>query len=98
MTNFGLVDSFLGFIKSQNNFKEAITRFKKYVYFPRYTGVRTLQVRDKYFTNPFIPDSCCTRFTRKLKGSLREFPFALSQFLRCWSLCLVTCWSLVYYE
>ena len=47
MTNFGLADSFLRFIESQNDFKEVITRFQKYVYFPRYSGVRTLQVKDR---------------------------------------------------
>ena len=46
MINFGLADSFLRFIESQNYFKEVITRFQKYVYFPRYKGVRTLQLRD----------------------------------------------------
>ena len=51
MTNFGLAGSFLRFRKSQNNFKEVITRFKKYVYFPRYSGVRTLQVRDSPFSS-----------------------------------------------
>ena len=51
MTNFGLADSFVRFIESQNDFKESITRFQKYVYFPRYSGVRTLQVRD---SNSFI--------------------------------------------
>ena len=33
MTNFGLTDSFLRFIESQNDFKEVVTRFQKYVYF-----------------------------------------------------------------
>ena len=47
MTNFGLAGSFLRFIDSQNNFKEVITRFQKYVYFPRYSGVRMLQLRDR---------------------------------------------------
>ena len=45
MTNFGLADSFLRFIESKNNFKEVITRFQKYMYFPRYIGVLTLQLR-----------------------------------------------------
>ena len=52
MTNFGLADSFLRFIESQNDFKEAITPFKKYVYFPRYSGVRTLQLRYIYLGEP----------------------------------------------
>ena len=46
MTNFGLEDSFLRFKESQNDFKEAITRFQKYLYFPQYIGLRTLQVRN----------------------------------------------------
>ena len=33
ITNFGLAGSFLRFIESQNDFKEVITRFQKYVYF-----------------------------------------------------------------
>ena len=45
MTFFGLADSFLRFIESKNNFKEVITRFQKYVYFPRFIGVLTLQLR-----------------------------------------------------
>ena len=49
MTNFGLADLFLRFIESQNDFKKVITRFQKYVYFPQYSGVRTLQLRDKNF-------------------------------------------------
>ena len=48
MTNFGLADSFLRFKESQNDFKEVITRSQKYVYFLRYSGVRTLQLRDRY--------------------------------------------------
>ena len=47
MTNFGLADSFLRLLESQNDLKEVIRRFKKYVYFPRYSGVRMLQVRDR---------------------------------------------------
>ena len=47
MTNFGLADSFLRFIEPQNDCKEVITRLKKYVHFPRYSGVRMLQVRDR---------------------------------------------------
>ena len=46
MTNFGRSGSFLRFIESQHDFKEAVTRFQKYVYFTRYNGVRTLQLRD----------------------------------------------------
>ena len=46
MTNFGLAYSFLRCIESQNDFKEGITRFQKCVYFPRYSGVHTLQLRD----------------------------------------------------
>ena len=46
MTNFGLADTFLKLIGLQNDFKEVITRFQKYVYFPEYSGVRTLQLRD----------------------------------------------------
>ena len=46
MTNFGLADSYLRFIESQNDFKEVVTHFQKYVYFPRYSGVRTVQVRN----------------------------------------------------
>ena len=49
MTNFDLADSFLKFIESQNDFKEVITRFQKYVYFPQYIRVRTLQLRDTSF-------------------------------------------------
>ena len=49
MTNFGLANSFLRFIESQNDFKEVIILFQKYVYFPRYSGIRTLQLRDKNF-------------------------------------------------
>ena len=48
MTNFGLAYSFLRFIKSQNYFKEVITRFQNYVYFPWYSGVSMLQIRDIY--------------------------------------------------
>ena len=48
MTNFGLADAFLRFIESQNDFKEVITSFQNCVYFPRYSGVRTLQVMDIY--------------------------------------------------
>ena len=51
MTNFGLAGSFLRFIESQNDFKEVITRFQKYVYFLRYSGVLTLQLRDTSFNN-----------------------------------------------
>ena len=46
-TNFIPADSFSRFIESQNGFKEVITRFQKYVFFPRYSRVRTLQLRDK---------------------------------------------------
>ena len=45
MTNFGLADSFLIFVEYQNHFQEVITRFQKYVYFPRYSRVCTLQLR-----------------------------------------------------
>ena len=48
MNNFSLADSFLRFIESQNDFKEVIIRFQKYVYFPRYSGVCTLQLWDIY--------------------------------------------------
>ena len=54
MTNFGLADSFLRFIESQNDFKEVVTRFQKYVYFPRYSGVRTLKLRDSQFFSIFV--------------------------------------------
>ena len=54
ITNFGLAGSFLRFIESQNDFKEVITRFQKYVYFPRYIGVRTLQVRDTGNNNTLV--------------------------------------------
>ena len=46
MTNSGHADSLLKFIESQNDLKEVITRFQNYVYFPRYSGERTLQVQD----------------------------------------------------
>ena len=46
MTNFGLADSFLRFIESQKDFKEAITSFQKYVNFPQYNRVHTLELRD----------------------------------------------------
>ena len=46
MANFGLADSFLRFIESQNDFKDLIKLFQKYVYFPRYSRVRMLQLRD----------------------------------------------------
>ena len=49
MTNFGLADSFSRFIDLKNDFKEAVTRFQKYVYFPQYIRVRTLQLRDTSF-------------------------------------------------
>ena len=47
MTNFGLAGVFLRDIESQNDFKEVITSFQDYMYFPRYSGVRMLQVRDR---------------------------------------------------
>ena len=57
MTNFGLVDSFLRFIESKNNFKEVVTSFQKYVFLPRYIGVRTLQLRDSSLV--FVPYRKC---------------------------------------
>ena len=45
--NFGLADSFLRFIETKNDFKEMVTRFQKYVFLPRFIGVRTLQIGDK---------------------------------------------------
>ena len=38
MTNFFLADSFLSFIKSQNDFKEVITHFKNMCTFPDIAG------------------------------------------------------------
>ena len=55
MTNFGLADSFLRFIESQNDFKEVVTSFQKCMYFPQCSRVRTIQLRDTVLDHYLCP-------------------------------------------